>query len=502
QVWWPRSEWLPLAVRAAPGSVVRLVLPGGRAIPLTADPRPADVPWGTRAFDRDTLNFSRGVARDRYVGVVRGLAVGDPAPLFDGSIARFARDSRAPRASSAVLESILGADTARVPWPTTITLLDTMPVMAELNDDTAHAGTTDSLTVGREEPAGTYYWFFPTGTRAEVTARVNGQTRLRLANGVDAWVNTDDVQPLPAGLPPRAGEVGSARLVALPDRVDLRFPVSTRAPFRVDEDGRRLTLTLYGVRGNVNWIQYGGVDPLVEQVKWDAPTADQVRFTVDLTRPVWGYRTRWDGGDLVLEVRRPPVIDPARPLAGRKIVIDPGHPPLGAKGPTGFTEPEANLAVALKLRTLFEQAGATVLMTRTSDTAIDLYPRVRFADSVNAELLVSIHNNAFPDGVNPFLNAGTSSYYNQPRSLPWVRDVQLSLARELGIRDLGFGRGDLALVRPTWMPAILTEGMFLMIPEQENALRSPEGQARYARAVFEGTEEFLRERGGDEVKTQ
>src|SRR5436190_9775037 len=33
-----------------------------------------------------------------------------------------------------------------------------------LDDDTAHTGTTDSLTAGRAVPHGTYNWFFPTGT--------------------------------------------------------------------------------------------------------------------------------------------------------------------------------------------------------------------------------------------------------------------------------------------------------------------------------------------------
>lgn len=44
------------------------------------------------------------------------------------------------------------------------------------------------------------------------------------------------------------------------------------------------------------------------------------------------------------------------------------------------------------------------------------------------------------------------------------------------------------------MPSILTEGMFLMIPEQENALRSAAGQRLYAQAVVDGTLAFLRER--------
>ena len=503
-VWWPRAEDLPIRVRAAPGSKVRILLPSGRSIQMVPDPGPNDVAWGTRAFDRDTAHAHAGTASDRYVAVVRGLALGNPGPLF-GEAGRADKAGMAgalnPRAgmsappalsaSSAVIEAILGADTVRAPWNVSIGLLDTLPILTELNDDTAHTGKTDSISVGREVPAGTYYWFFPTGTRSQVTGRSNDEMRLQLANGVIAWVNADDAQPLPEGMPLPTAEIGSVRLTALPDRVLIRIPAGVRAPFRVAEEQKRLSLTFYGARGNVNWIQYGGVDPLISQVRWDAPAADQVRLDVDLTAPVWGYHTRWDGSDLVLEVRRPPVIDAAHPFRGRRIVIDPGHPPLGAKGPTGFREAEANLAVALRLRTKLEAEGAQVLMTRTTDSAVDLYPRVHFADSVNAELLISIHNNAFPDGVDPFLNAGTSSYYNQSRSLPWVRFTQRALGANLGIRDLGFGRGDLALVRPTWMPAILTEGMFLMIPEQENALRTPEGEDRYARAVFEGMRDFL-----------
>jgi N-acetylmuramoyl-L-alanine amidase len=44
------------------------------------------------------------------------------------------------------------------------------------------------------------------------------------------------------------------------------------------------------------------------------------------------------------------------------------------------------------------------------------------------------------------------------------------------------------------MPAILTEGLFMMLPDQEAALRSEEGQRLYAEGVFEGVEAFLRER--------
>jgi N-acetylmuramoyl-L-alanine amidase len=96
--------------------------------------------------------------------------------------------------------------------------------------------------------------------------------------------------------------------------------------------------------------------------------------------------------------------------------------------------------------------------------------------------------------VNPFTNNGTSVFYNHPRSVPLAMAVQRALVNQLGLRDLGVGRGDLALVRPTWMPAVLTEGLFMMVPDQEAALRSGEGQRLYAMGVFEGIREFLRQR--------
>jgi N-acetylmuramoyl-L-alanine amidase len=206
---------------------------------------------------------------------------------------------------------------------------------------------------------------------------------------------------------------------------------------------------------------------------------------------LWGYRTRWNRNDLILEIRRPPVIDSARPFVGLRVEIDPGHPPLGATGPTGLREAEATLGTSLALREMLQTAGAEVVMSRTDDTPVELWPRVKLADSVDADLLVSIHNNALPDGVNPFTNNGTSVFYNHPRSAPLAVAIQRALVRRLGQRDLGVGRGDLALVRPTWMPAVLCEGLYMMLPDQEAALRSTEGQRRYALGVFEGMREFL-----------
>ena len=467
----PAGEGIRLTVRAAPGANVRLRMEGGRTLQFVPDVRPLEPAWGVRAFGTDTAALRLPPAPDRYV------AWFPAAPLCD-----------------AVLEVSIGADTARAVWPLFVDTLDRgHPVVVELNDDTAHTGTTDSLTVGKAVPYGTYNWFFPLGTTAVVSGRWSDQVRLQLSRGAIAWVNAADVIPLPRGTPPPGGIVGSVRLTPGPRSLLLRVPLPARVPFQVTEGDRSLTLRLYGVASDINWMQYGGTDPYVTRLSYAQPSADEVTITAELAGPVWGYRTAWSGQDLVLEIRRPPLIDQRRPLAGRTIVLDPGHPPVGATGPTGLWEPVATLAVAYKAKTLLERAGATVLLTRTDSTPVDLFPRTHFAELHDADVLVSIHANALPDGVNPFVNNGTSVYYFHPRSAGLARALDRALVAALGVHDLGMGRGDYALVRNPWMPSALTEGLFMMIPEQEAMLASDAGQWRYARGLADGIAAFLRE---------
>ncbi|MBA3497307.1 MAG: N-acetylmuramoyl-L-alanine amidase [Gemmatimonadales bacterium] len=494
RIWLSRGEYVTLGVRASEGAEVRLRLADGTVVPLTPQPQLAEVPAAVRAFERDSTRLRTPLARDRFVGLLRGRAVGpDPGPILPLPFALATPDS-----SWATLEAILGLDTARVRWPLQLAVLDSLPLVAELVDDTTHPGVPDSMTVGRALPGGTYAWFFPSGTRSAVTGRWNGDLRLRLSADAEAWVPVAEARPLALGGPAPRAVVGSVTVTPRPDRATIRIPLGQRVPFRIEEGDRSLVVRVYGASGDVDWMRYGSADSLIRRMSWRQATSDEVAIAFELARPVWGYRTRWDRNDLLLDIRRPPVIEAGDPLRGRLIAVDPGHPPGGATGPTGLREAEANLAVALELRRMLADAGARVVMTRSSDSVVELWPRVQLAERANAEVLLSIHNNALPDGLNPFVNHGTSVYYNQPRSEPLARAIQAALLRRLGLRDLGFGRADLALVRATWMPSVLTEGYFLMLPDQEAALRTPEGQRRYAQAVVEGLRKYLEGRARDQ----
>ena len=95
------------------------------------------------------------------------------------------------------------------------------------------------------------------------------------------------------------------------------------------------------------------------------------------------------------------------------IVIDPGHGGVdgGAISCTGIPESRFNLEISLGLRDLFHFLGYETRMIRTEDISVyregdtiarkkmsDLKERVRITNGTPNALLLSIHQNTFPDG--------------------------------------------------------------------------------------------------------
>ena len=489
-LWLRTGDGVRLTLRATPGADVRAYTSDGEVIRFLPDTSPEAPSSGELAFSTAGPERRKLPATtERYVA----WRIGELGP--DPDMAMAPDPTPEPTDPGWLqVEAVISHDTARARWPLRIGTIDMgNPQVVVVNDDLDGTGTTDGMLPGRPSPWGTYHWFFPNGTMVRVSGRWNNQIRLQLSESSSAWVDEAGVYPLPPGTPPPEGVARSLRVASGEQSVLLRIPLPARIPFRVDEDGSRLGIRLYGVAADIDWIQYGPRDPLIELVSFSQPKQDETVVTVALCTKVWGYRTRWSDNDLIVEIRRPPVVDPVRPLWGRRIAVDAGHPPGGATGPTGTLEAVVTLGVARKVKELLEHFDAWPIIVRESDTAMGLFERVEKAEAAGAEILVSVHANALPDGVNPFENNGTSTYYFHPRSAALAYELNKALVRQFGFRDLGFGRGDLALVRPTWMPSALTEGLFMMLPDQEAVLVSEEGQWRYARGIVEGLAAFLRE---------
>jgi N-acetylmuramoyl-L-alanine amidase len=539
--WWvAEGEIVPIRLRASPGARVRLLLPDGDSVPLveltTVEGISAAANWAFGSIP--TMDAASGIYEGELIaqaplgrGRLSPQIPPGPAGLPDlthycappppdtaevGDTLDAATDSTessfpeqpseaaaaAPTAvrealaeaevpaECAQLEVIVADDTIRASLPLDLWVLGGRGPVVELREEPAATGS-DGFVIGRAGPEATTYWQWTDGVRGRVTGRRNGMVRIALDGRTEAWVAADEVVWLRGASLPERARVGTVRFAGEADRLRVNVSIAEPVPYRIEVDGDRLTLTLYGAYSNTDWLQYGQRDPFLEAARWEQVSSDRYLLHIDLAGQPWGYRARYKRGTLALEIRKPPTIDPQRPLAGRTVMVDPGHPPAGATGPTRLYEGEANLAIAFKLKRLLEREGARVILTRADRSVVRLYDRTRLAELLDAELLISIHNNALPDGVNPFERHGTSVYYFQRYSLDLARALQQSLLETMGLSDLGFGRASLALVRPTWMPAALTEGAFMMIPEQEAGLRNPAYQEAYARGVLLGIREFL-----------
>ena len=506
----PRGRYDVVAVQSADTqSLTRTVMVPRERVDLGAGllvDSASLAPRGRPVLERwEPVRVSVRAARDAVVelqladGSRLPMARADTAaPQADGDPFLRATEVPAVRLNSTGWVAVTrGADSLRLPLPR-IALADSAGRrFAVLGAAPSTVPDTDRVIIGRPVAGGTYKWFLLPGTVVEVTGRVADAARIRLDRDLQVFVDPDELAMLPAGAAAPRRVAGNARVTAAGEWSDVRIPVSDRPPYAMDADGNALVLTLYGTQANTDIINYSSDDPIVRRVTWRQVSGERAEYRIELRQAPFGYLVLWDRSALVIRIRRPPHIDASRPLAGLVIAVDAGHPPGGATGPTGLYEPVATLAVAERVRTYLEERGAHVLMTRTAPAAVALADRPVMARRADADAFVSIHLNAFPDGVNPFARNGTGAYYFNAFSEPLVRAVQAGMLRRMGLRDLGVNYDNLAVLRPTWMPSVLCEGAFLMIPAQEAALRTATFQDAYARGVVEGLESYFRALGRD-----
>lgn len=499
--WMRPDDELPLTVRAAPHAEVWLDV--GSAEYEMSEIRDT----GVYRYVTDAGVFHDVACVASQCGVGRRAAANDAAADTTAAADTAAPDPREAPADTlrAEVRVELNGETAADSIVLPMRILDPLRLpVAELREPPDPAGGADGIVVARPATSGTYRWLFPDGTRATVEGREGGMWRIRLAPDLDAWVSYDDLRLLPEGTLPPTSRVGDLRFEVRDDRLTLTTWLAAAVPLEVHEpDARTLEIVMYGVTGVTNRIAEGGGERLFERVEWRQLPGDRYELRLRLKERVWGWRYSWattaaGGAVLTFDVRRPPQVDAKNPLAGRRIAIDPGHPGAGAHGPTGYYEGDANLAIGRTLARLVREAGGTPVLVRDDTLPMGLYERTNAAIEAGADLFVSIHNNALPDGVQPIGREGTSTYHYHPHSHELAEDVQQGMLATMRLRDLGVYWGDLAVTRMSWMPSILTEGAFMMIPSHEAALMNPAFQERYARGILQGVTTFLRDVGREE----
>lgn len=433
----------------------------------------------------------------------------DSAPRYEiiaSNGRQFARLTHAiqlpPVPDTTIRDSLVGDTLERVPPVTDTAPPDTLPprinVYAAVGTSVSAVSDTDRVSIARPAPGNgqLYKWFLLPGTVVKVTGYRNADgadyARIELDTAQEAWIPKSELSEQTDSVAP-ARPVGAVRIEPTADWIDIVIPTASPPPYLAEETDRAISLLVYGVTGApVVSMMPEPRDPYLASVSSSTPEATRVRYTINLNRAPYGYLALWDNGVFRFRLRRPPAIaDSTASLRGLTIAVDPGHPPAGATGPTKLYEGDAVLAVGLRVRELLQQKGANVVMTRTTPEPVELGLRPIIGRRANAHAFVSIHLNASPDGVNPFVTNGTLTLYFWPHSIPLAATTQAAMLTEMGLRDNGTRFQNLAVARVTWMPSILTEGAYVIMPDQEAAIRTPEYQDAYARAIVQGLETYF-----------
>lgn len=356
------------------------------------------------------------------------------------------------------------------------------------------AVTRDSVTVLKTGPDLGYEMFLPPGVNLELTGSFGENYRVKLVNDKDAWVKKASVIIKPWPGPMLNAKLAVARTFKQDDKALVRLSLSRPCVYsaKASADGMSLKLLIFGAQADMDWVRYDPLDKLVKDVRWRQVQNGEIELEIFLSQPLWGYDARYQQNNLEIGIRPRPRVQKNRPLAGIKIAVDAGHSSdNGAIGPLRTLEKDVNWQISRRLGALLKKAGAKVYYPREGDQSVGIYQRPARAVGWGADILVSIHNNASPDGVNPLEDSGFSTYYYQPFSRDLAFGVHRQFQKTLPVPDHGFYYGNLVLCRATQMPSFLVEPTFIIVPKEEALLLTAEFQEKIAQAVFTGVKEYL-----------
>jgi len=181
-------------------------------------------------------------------------------------------------------------------------------------------------------------------------------------------------------------------------------------------------------------------------------------------------------------------------LAGKHIVIDPGHggDDPGEKGPGHQTEAELVFKIAARTAPMLDSRGAITVLTRGPYDGPTESHRAHLANQSSADLLVSIHLNSHKQSVAE----GAATYYfehSQVASEPGehlARLIQQALA-ECGRLDCRSHGKSYPILRETRMPAVVVEPCFLTNPKELELLNNPESLDEIAGALVKAIEQYF-----------
>jgi len=353
-----------------------------------------------------------------------------------------------------------------------------------------------------------------------------------------------------------AVKIDGVRVWPAPDHTRIVFDVSSRVEHRIFtlENPGRLVIDISDVAANPRLEALKLPSKLIKRVRHAARNGNDLRVVLDLGEKIKPRSfvlpaNKQYGDRLVIDLypadqkRAKPKQVTKTTIDGRRdvvVVIDAGHggEDPGALGPFGIREKTVVLAIAKELEKLVaRQAGFTAKMIRSGDYYVGLRSRTERARKMNADILVSIHADAFKSpkakgaSVYTLSSRGASS-----EAARWLAESENSADLVGGVGGVSLDNKDSMLagvlldlsqtasnrasvttggqvlselgritklhkrrvekagfvvLKSPDIPSILVETGFISNPTEARNLNSKKHQRKLARAIFNGVNKYF-----------
>jgi N-acetylmuramoyl-L-alanine amidase len=189
-----------------------------------------------------------------------------------------------------------------------------------------------------------------------------------------------------------------------------------------------------------------------------------------------------------------------------KVCLDAGH---GGNDPGsagfGLFEKDIALEVSLKAADILRNKGVDVVLSRTADITLDPEPRIKTINSVNADIVVSVHYNAFDSRTRGF--EAVYGKYKNDNSVTLAQCIFDKLkglnlpARRIYSKDNSTGDSDYYfMIRRIEATSVIVESAFIDNSEDNRLLQSIDFRNRNAEAIAKGILDYRDRYFGEKVK--
>ncbi|MEY8370557.1 N-acetylmuramoyl-L-alanine amidase [Aerococcaceae bacterium 50-4] len=203
--------------------------------------------------------------------------------------------------------------------------------------------------------------------------------------------------------------------------------------------------------------------------------------TVDGTE---GYLVNWlSESDSTAMADAAKAAEATSTLAGRTIVLDPGHGGIDPGAVTeGLYEKEVTLQTALTVKERLETAGVNVIMTRDDDSDVALSDIPYTANQAEADLMISFHY----DAIETTGASGTTAYYYGDDSIPVAQAIQGQLMEQSALESNGVKFGDFQVIRDLAGEGVLLELGYMSTPSDVAVFSQEEYWNQVADSIYNG----------------